>query len=109
MALPVPAGPASEQIVDGHGQIMVRVHEPVPGRDDTVPVRVGVVGKSHGKRVLQGNELGHGRGRGTIHADFAVLVQTHEHEGRVHGRVGHIDIQAVQSGDGLQRDRKSVV
>ena len=42
-----PVRAVREQVADGHGQEVVGVHQPSRGRDDAVPVRVGVVGEGH--------------------------------------------------------------
>src|SRR5207237_656685 len=51
--------------------------------------------------VLELHQAGHGVGAGTIHPDPAVVVERHEPEGRVDGRVGDGDVQAVGVGDRL--------
>jgi hypothetical protein len=36
-----------EQIPDGDGEVMIRVHQTCDGRYDPVPVSVGIVPESH--------------------------------------------------------------
>ena len=96
-----PAGTVSEQVLDGHSQEVVGVHQAVGG-DDAVTVRVGVVTGGDvvggGTRSVGGHgvtQRGHGVGRGAVHADLAIPVQSHEGPGGVHLGVDHGEVEAV--------------
>ena len=47
-----PAGAMGVQVLDGHGEVVVGVHQARVGRDDAVPVGVGVVAGGDVVRVL---------------------------------------------------------
>ncbi|BBU23701.1 hypothetical protein MYXE_34910 [Mycobacterium xenopi] len=87
------------EVVDGHGQIVIRVDQPGVGRDDTVPVGVGVVAGGDVVQVPVGDQGGHRVGRAAIHPDLAVGVQCHEPKCRIHQRINHGQIQIVPLGD----------
>ncbi len=93
-----PAGSVGEQILDGHRQIVVRVHQARLG-DDAVTVVIGVVAKSDVELVFKRNQAGHGERAGAVHPDLAVLVQGHEGEGRIDAIVDHFDIEIIGLGD----------
>jgi len=61
--LPTAASDASrvvlEQVPDGHGQVVVWVHQPRP-RDDAVAVGVGVVPAGHVEAILETDQARHG-------------------------------------------------
>ena len=95
-----PARAVLEQVPDGHGQVVVRVHQARP-RDDAVAVGVGVVAEGDVEPILEADQAGHGVGRGAVHADLAVVVHGHEGEGRVHARVDDLEVEPVALGDGL--------
>ena len=84
-----------EQIPDGDGQVVVGVHQPCGGRDDAVPVRVGVVGEGDAVPILEADEPGHRVWARAVHANLAVVIHGHEREGRVDLRVHHVDIHAI--------------
>ena len=67
---------------------MVRIHQAAGTRHDTMPVRIGVIGKGDVKLVAHLDEARHGERRGTIHSDFSVPICRHETEGGV-DRVVH--------------------
>ncbi len=104
--LGTPARAVREQILDGDGQEVIRVHQTV-GRDDAVPIRVRVVA---GRDVVgsvalrvRGHRLAQRRHRvrgGTIHADLAVPVQRHERPRRIDLGVDDGEVQAVALTDG---------
>ncbi len=96
-----PLRPMPQQVADRHGQEMVRVHQPHRPGDDPVPVRVRVIAERQVEAILQAHEARHGVGARAVHPDLAVVVQGHEPEGRVIGRVGHRHVQAVGVGDRL--------
>ncbi len=80
---------------------MVRVHEPDAGRDDAMPVGVRVVAEGDIKPVFEADQARHGIGRRAIHADLAVLVDSHEGKGGIDPRVDHLEVQPVHLGDRL--------
>ena len=84
-----------EQVTDRHGQVMVGVHQPRRGRDNAVPVRIGVVGEGHLVLVLEADEPGHRVRAGAVHADLAVVIDGHERKRRVDLRVHDVNVQAV--------------
>ena len=94
------------QVVDGDGEVVVRVHQPAVRRDDAVPVGVGVVARGDVERCgpvrANGHPLdqrGHGRRRRAVHPDLLVPVQRHEGPLRVHGGVHHGEVQVVAFAD----------
>ena len=93
-------GRCVEQVADGHGQVVVGVHQPRGARHDAVPVRVGVVGEGDAEPILQPDEPRHGIRAGGVHADLAVVIDRHEREGRIDHRVHDGDVELV---DGVDR------
>ena len=95
-----------EQVLDGDGQEVVRVHQAVGG-DDAMAVRIRVVA---GRDVVGGVALGvgghglaqgcHRVGRGAVHADLAVPVQGHERPRRIDLGVDDGQVEAVVLADG---------
>ena len=90
-----------EQIADGHRQIMVGVHQTGGWRDDTVPVRIRVVGEREAVLIFESHQPGHRIGTRTIHADFAVMVDRHERERRIKFRIDDRDVQLINGIDRL--------
>ncbi len=77
----------AEQVRDGRRQEVVRVEQAGTGRDDPVPVGVGVVAEREIESVAQPDETRHRvAGRG-VHPDPTVPVDRHEAELRVDDRV----------------------
>src|SRR5271165_2187498 len=70
-----PMGPVRDQIAYGHGQIIIGIHQPRSGGDDSVSVRA-------------------------VLADHAVMIDRHEREGRVGHPIHHNDVELV---DGVDR------
>src|SRR5690348_10035805 len=60
-----------------------------------MPIGVGVVGECDIVAVLEAHKLSHRIGAGTVHPDFAVVIDRHEGEGRIDLRIDHGDIQLV--------------
>src|SRR5262245_42791262 len=73
-----PQRPVCEQVADGYREKMVRVHQAGNGCDNPVAVRVRIVGESHLVLVFQSHKPGHSIWTGTVHANFAVVVNRHE-------------------------------
>ena len=92
--------PVREQVADGHGQVVIGIHQPRGRRDDAVPVRVRIVGEGDAILILEADEAGHRVGAGAVHADLAVVIDRHEREGRIDLRVHDGDVQLV---DGVDR------
>jgi len=90
-----------EDVPDGNRQIVVGVHQPYAGRDDSVPVKVHIVSKGDIEPVLHVHQVGHGVRAGAVHSDFAVFVQGHKGESRVHAFVDDFEIESVAFRDWL--------
>ena len=67
-----------EQVLDGNCQVMIRIHEPCGRSDDSMPVRVGIVGKCYLVLVFEAHQSGHRIRTGAIHTNLAVMVDSHE-------------------------------
>ena len=90
-----PVGPrAAEEVADRDGEEVVGVHQPGVGRDDAVPVGVGVVAGGDVVVVLAPDQRGHRGRRGAVHPDLVVPVERHEPPGRVDQRVHHGQVEA---------------
>ena len=72
---------------------------PARGRDDPVPVGVGVVPERHVEPVAQLDEARHRVRRGGVHPDPAVPVAGHEREPRVDRGVRDRQVEAVALAD----------
>ena len=90
-----PAGPVREQIVDRHGEIVIRVHQAAVGSDDAMAVGVGVVAGGDVVMLARGDQGGHRVRRGAVHPDLAVGVEGHERERRVDRRIHHRQVFQV--------------
>src|SRR5262249_29114421 len=71
------------------------------GGDDAVPVGVRIVGKGDAILMPEAHEPRHRVRTRRIHADLAVVVDRHEREGRVDGRVRDHDVQVINGVDRL--------
>ena len=87
------------QVVDGHGQVVVRLQQAVGG-DDAVAIVVRVAGEGHVEPLAQADQALHGVRRGRVHADLPVPVDGHEAEGRIDLGIHHFQVQLVVLGDG---------
>ena len=69
-----------EQVTDGHGEVVVWVHQADDGV--TMPWRSasGSLAEGDAVSVLEAYEAGHGVRAGAVHADFAVVIDRHERE-----------------------------
>ena len=72
-----------QQIANGDGQVMIRIHQPRRRRDDAVAIGIGIVAEGDAILVLQADQSGHRVGAGAIHANLAVVIDRHEGEGRI--------------------------
>src|SRR5918992_4429149 len=94
--------------MNGHGKIMVRVHQSMRRRDDAMAIGVGVVTGGNLKPFSETHEAGHRIGTRTIHPDLAVMIERHEAEGRIDPIVDKRQIETVALGDFLPvRKRRS--
>jgi len=84
-----------EQILDRNGQVVVRVEQARRTRDDAVAVTIRIVAPSHVEAILESDQGGHRIGRGAIHANLAVMVESHEGEGGVRVGVDERDVELV--------------
>src|ERR1700704_4817270 len=66
-----------------------------------MPVAVRIVSPGDVETILELYQPLHRIWARTIHADLAIVVESHEGEPRVDVRVGHRDIQTVTLGDWL--------
>ena len=94
-----------EEVFDGNGQVVVRVHQTVGGHD-SVTVRVGIV---TGRNVVGSVSVlvrshriakrSHCIGRGAVHTDLSIPVQGHEGPCGVNLGVHNGQFQAVALGN----------
>jgi hypothetical protein len=77
---------------------VVRIEQSRAGRDNAVPVRVGIIGERDVEAILQLSEARHRVRRGAVHADPAVPVDGHEPEGWVDRVVHDRQIEPVTLG-----------
>ena len=96
-----PAWPVRQQIPDGHGEVVIGIHEPRGARHDAMSVCVAVVGEGDPKPIFQFDESCHGMGARWVHADLAVVIDGHEREGRIDHRVHDGDVELVDRVDRL--------
>jgi hypothetical protein len=66
-----------------------------------VPVGVRIVGEGDAILMLEAYEPSHRVRARRIHADLAVVIDRHEREGRVDGRVRDDNVQVIDGVDGL--------
>ena len=96
---PARAGPAVE-VLDRHGEVVVGVHQAGVGRDDAVPVGVGVVARRDVVGVLaRAISEAIADGERAVHPDLAVPVERHERPLRVDARVDDGEVEAVPLAD----------
>lgn len=96
------------QVVDGDGEVVVRVHQPGVRRHDAVPVGVGVVPGRDLIALPLPDQRGHRVRRRAVHPDLSVPVQRHEPPGGVGQRIDHRQIEPVLLGDPAPvRDRRA--
>ncbi len=94
-----PVGTVLEQVVDGHGQVVVRRQQAAGRGDDAVAIVVRVAGEGHVETLLEADQALHGVAGGRVHADLAIPVDAHEAEGRIDFGVHHVQVQAVVLGN----------
>ena len=86
---------AAEEVADRDGQVVVGVHQPGVGRDDAVPVGVGVVAGRDVVVVLAADQARHRGRRRAVHPDLLVPVERHEPPRRVDERVHDRQLETV--------------
>ena len=64
-----------------------------------MPVRVGIVGKCYLVLVFEAHQSGHRIRTGAIHTNLAVVIDSHEREGRVDGWIDDGNVQPVNGID----------
>ena len=95
-----PVRAVREEVLDRDGEVVVGVHEAAVGRDDAVPVGVGVVAGEDVEARLRARAPTPSRdGRRRVHADLAVPVERHERPRRVDARVHDGEVEAVAVAD----------
>jgi hypothetical protein len=94
-----PPSAALEQIMDRHSQKMVWIQQAGRWCDDPVAIHIRVVAKSDLKIILQTDQTCHRIGRGTIHANLAIMIHGHEGEGWVNRTIHNRNVQLVNFGD----------
>ncbi len=88
-----------EEVVDRDREVVVGVHEPRIRGHDAVAVGVGVVAGQQVVLVPSGDERRHRRGRGRVHADLPVPVESHEPPRRVDVGVHDREVDAIDLRD----------
>ncbi len=89
----------TEQVENRGAQEVVGRQEARAAGNDSMPVMVGVAGKSEVELVLESDQRLHGPDRGRIHPDLAVPVDGHEPESGVHALVDDGEVESVAFGD----------
>ena len=90
-----PFGPMRHEITNGHGEVVVRVHQAGQWSDNPVAVGVGVVAERNLILIFQAHQPRHRIRAGTIHADFPVVVDSHERKSWVDGSVDDLNVQSM--------------
>ena len=88
-----------EEVEDGDRKVVVGRQQPCALGDNSVPVMVGIAGEGDIEAILQADQALHRIGRGWVHADLAVPIDSHETEGRIDGLVHDREIQPVALGN----------
>src|SRR5262249_45616779 len=96
-----PLGPVSQEGMDGHGKVMVGIHQSHRTGNNAMAVCISVVGESNVELILQPHETSHSVRAGTIHPDLPVMIQGHEAERWVHLGINHRDVETENSFDRL--------
>lgn len=94
-----PQGSMREEVIDGYGEVVVGVEESGGAGDDAVAVVIGVVAEGDVEFILKADEACHGVWGRAVHADLAVLVDTHEAESLVGMVVDDSEFELVFFGD----------
>ena len=92
-----PLGAVRQEVMNGHGQVMVWVHQAQRAGNNAVPICIAVVCESNVEPILQLHEAGHRIRAGTIHPDLPVMIESHEAERWIHGRVQNTDVETIDS------------
>ena len=94
-----PARPVRKQVINGHRQVMVRVHQPIIRGHNAMPVRISIITGGNVVLVAVPHQRRHGIRAGTVHPNLTVRVQCHEPPCGVHQRIHHRQIQLVGLGN----------
>ena len=94
-----PARALAEQVVDGHTQIVVGWQQTGAGGDDAMAVVIGVAGEGDVEIACHAEQTLHRPGRGRVHADRTIPIQTHEGKARVQVLADQVQSQAVSLGN----------
>ncbi len=79
----MPLGTVQEDVENRHCQVVVGVHQAQAARNNAMPVVINIVAKGDIEFVLHRDQICHSIRAGAIHADFAVVIESHERECRV--------------------------
>ena len=88
-----------EQVIDGHGEVIVRRQQTTGRRDDAVAVVIRVAGESHVETLFQTDQTLHRMARRWVHANLTIPVDGHETESRIDLFVDHFQIQTIVLGN----------
>src|SRR5271170_4630140 len=78
-----PSRAIGKQVRDRDREIVIRIHQPARARDDSMPVRIGVVGKGDVETIALREQADHRVRRRAIHPDLPVPVGGHEAKRRI--------------------------
>ena len=92
-----PLGAVGQEVMNGHSQVMVWVHQAQRAGNNAVPICIAVVCESNVKLILQLYEAGHRVRAGAVHSDLPVMIESHEAKRRIHGGVDQSDIETIDS------------
>src|SRR5262249_27969409 len=90
-----------KQIADGDGKIVIRIHQSCGGRHNTVTIGVRIVRECDAVFVIESGVAGHREWARTGHANDTYVIDHHERERWVEGRVDDGNVQMVFGVDRL--------
>ena len=93
-----PLRPVTQEVANGHREVVVWVHESDRRRDDAVAVGVGIIAESDVESVLEAYQAGHGVRTRAVHANLSVMIHRHERERRIDSRIDDRDFETVTLG-----------
>src|SRR5262245_57305042 len=80
---------------------MVRSEKPVAPTYNSVPIGIGVAGKSYVESFLEIDHSCHSVSGRRIHSDLAVPINRHEAEGRIYDLVHNFQVEPIPIADSL--------